>query len=261
MSEILVVIPTVIEHPYKYKLLDQLAQDPHVANIVVVDNGYCFEIPEAFKQPGSKLERVRPGCNLNWLSSCNLGAVLALERKIPYVCFLNDDVELSNPFFSGMLATFARNPNAAVVVPNYNGSFGENAHCAQNKESWQPRQADIKVSYIDGTCVLLPKRTLETIGLLDPVFQHPGWGADVDYAYRVAKQNKELYVCQEAMLWHAQPEGGTSACVVYGSKEQWQLTGTRHMQVGFNTKYGKDWRKLIPLPEGHPALTWKRIEP
>jgi GT2 family glycosyltransferase len=250
MSQVLVVIPTILAQPHKYILIDQLVRDPHVARIVIVDNGNCFETPVGREEAWRIVERVRPGCNLNWLASCNLGAILTKERQLPYVCFLNDDTSLSEGFFAGMLQTFERQPKAAVVVPRYNGYFDHVAKCEKLRENWEPEDCEQEVTCCDGTCMLVSARAIETVGLLDPIFRHPGWGADVDYAYRVARAGLKLYVSSRAMLWHAQREGGTSARVVYGDVNRWKARALEQARGDLEAKYGRDWRAKLPIPPG-----------
>jgi GT2 family glycosyltransferase len=252
MNEVLVVIPTIVEHNRKYHLLDQLAKEWPVKRVLMVDNGNCFALPVPLekRERWSKLHRIRPGCNMNWLHSCNLGAAVALEQRIPYVCFLNDDVKLSWEFFENILEAFRQNPDAAVVVPQYNGQFGPEAHNPASDKEWQSRPADIPVPYVDGTCMVLSLNTLRTVGFLDPSFRHPGWGADVDYSHRVALAGQKLYVTQRAMLWHQTPQGGTSAIQIYGGRREWVERGQKQAQQDLEAKYGPNWREILPWPPG-----------
>ena len=256
MSEILVVIPTIIKNSFKDNLLDQLCAESLVKQVVVVDNGNCFNIPLEKQQAWAKVQRLEAGCNLNWLTSCNIGAAITIAQQIPYVCFLNDDVKLSNMFFKEMIKTFNNCKDAAVVVPRYTG------YCATAKElssetEWKPKDKEQSVNYVDGTCMLISLETLQTVGFLDPVFQPPGWGADQDYSYRVKCQKKSLYVSYRAMLWHGEKNteknsyvyGGTSATQLYGSKPNWQYEGKKQITRDMNYKYGSNWQKILGLQE------------
>lgn len=162
---------------------------------------------------------------------------------------MNDDVSLSNPFFKGMLTTFANCEDAAVVVPRYNGYFNQQARAGVNRRGWYPEEHEQAVPFVDGTCMLLSLQTIQTIGFLDPSFQHPGWGADVDYSYRVTQAGKKLYVSHRAMLWHAHRDGGTSALQIYGGKANWQARGRFQAKSDLEAKYGPSWRTLLPLDQ------------
>lgn len=249
MSQVLVVIPTIFEHPHKYVLLDQLVRDPYVAQIVIVDNGNCFQILENRKETWAKVEIIRPGCNLNWLASCNLGITLMQERKLPYVCLLNDDTLISNPFFAGLLETYQR-PDAALVVPRYNGYFGTTAYCDKTPENWRSSTGmrELEITCADGTCMLLSQQSITKIGFLDPVFRHPGWGADIDYCHRVLQAGLKIYVSLRSMLWHVDKGGGTSARILYGDVQEWLARGTSQVFADLEAKYGSDWATKLSLP-------------
>lgn len=250
MSDILVVIPTIFNNSFRENLLNQLCEESLVKQVVVVDNGNCFNLPEAKQQAWAKVQRIQAGCNLNWLASCNLGAAIAVAQQIPYVCFLNDDVRLSNPFFKEMLKTFTNCKNAAVVVPKYTGGFCQQARDLRNENEWKPEEKEQAVPFVDGTCMLFSLQTIQTVGLLDPIFQSPGWGADVDYAYRVRLAGKALYVSHRAMLWHGgeNGEGGTSATQIYGGRARWKNHGIHQAARDLAGKYGHNWRNTVGLP-------------
>jgi len=254
MSEILVVIPTIFKNSFKDNLLDQLCAESLVKQVVVVDNGKCFEIPTEKQQAWAKVQRITAGCNLNWLISCNLGAAITIAQQIPYVCFLNDDVKLSNSFFKEMLKTFANCKDAAVVVPRYTG-YCPTAKELRSETEWLPEEKEQAVNHVDGTCMLISLQTLQTVGFLDSIFHPPGWGADADYSYRVRCQGKALYVSYRAMIWHgeknedpnAQTYGGTSAIKFYGGQAHWYYEGCRQIKRDMAYKYGRDWRKILGL--------------
>ena len=254
MSEILVVIPTIFKNSFKDNLLDQLCGESLVKKVLVIDNGNCFKIPAEKQQAWAKIQHVQAGCNLNWLASCNLGAAVTIAQQIPYVCFLNDDVRLSNLFFKEMIKTFTTCENAGVVVPRYTG-YCDTAREFRDEIDWKPEEKEQSVNHVDGTCMLISLQTLQTVGLLDPIFNPPGWGADQDYSYRVRCQGKALYVSYRAMLWHGEDNeqnasnvyGGTSAKVFYGGKEHWQYNGCRQIRRDMANKYGRDWRKILGL--------------
>jgi len=247
-AEILVVIPTIIDHDLRGRLLDQLGREELVSTVLVIDNGDCFKVPGKKRTEWAKVQHVRPGCNLNWLHSNNYGAAIALERDIPFVCFLNDDVRISNRFFKQMLKTFRDKPKAGIVVPQYTGKFGDRAFNKATPHNFQPSEGETQVNWTDGTCMLISRETLKTVGFLDPTFRAPGWGSDVDYSHRVSESGGELYVSHRAMLWHYDHVGGFSATEVYGDRQKWVSKGMEQAAEDLRAKYGPHWRDVLPLP-------------
>lgn len=248
MSEVLVVIPTVIDHLRKYRLLDQLWHEPLVKTVLLIDNGNCFGIPAKKRKVWSKVEHIRPGCNLNWLHSNNMGAAIALERKVPYVCFMNDDIRLSPSFFAGIMRAFDTGPDIGLVVPSYTGHFGQDANVQCHPKHWQSKEYDKDVRWTDGTCMVIPSLTLKNVGLLDPCFRHPGWGADADYCHRALQKGLRLLVTRRSMIWHHNDIGGCSASQIYGNVASWTSRGAQQAREDLEAKYGPDWRSILPLP-------------
>ena len=90
--------------------------------------------------------------------------------------------------------------------------------------------------------------TLETVGFLDPVFRAPGWGTDVDCSRRFSQAGLELYVSHRSMLWLHTSSGGLLAAAIYGSKHKWLRTGLEQVRADMETKYGPEWREVVPVP-------------
>lgn len=255
-NEVIAVMPTICEHPKRHMLLRQLVKEPLVKTVLLIDNGGNFVIKD-YQEPyvderiKQKVEHIHPGCNLNWLHSNNLGIQIALERGFPYVCLINDDVEICpyNKFFNLLLQSFHDHPKAGAVVPLYNGSFGDQAHCRKNGREWDVEQLDKKVRWVDGTCVTLRTEAVRAVGMLDPSFRAPGWGAEVDYCHRLTQAGWELYLTHRNMLWHYKCIGGRSAERVYGSRDNWIHMGCEQAKSDLEAKYGPSWRQIVPMPE------------
>lgn len=260
--KVIAVVPTVIPHPLREPLVTDLARQPEVRDVIVIDNGDNYSMEVAEDPALRKIKIRKPRCNLNWLGACNYAAAEILtsyehgntrepkqNQNSLIVCFINDDLVLSNNFFQQILPVFDEKPDAGLLVPQYDGRFCPEASCNTPAASWAPAAAEKEVDCIDGTCLILPVTTLATVGLLDPHFRHPGWGADADYAYRVRQSGQKIYVTSRGRVWHANyGEGGTSAKVVYGSAAAWQERGRAQAQQDLHDKYGPNWRQILSIP-------------
>lgn len=260
--KVIVVVPTIVPHGLREPLIAELARQPEVQSVIVIDNGDNY-ITEVEDLPARKIKVRKPRCNLNWLGACNYGAAEILtvcqqfesqdpqnERQL-IACFINDDLVLSNNFFAQILPVFDEKPNAGLVVPQYDGRFCPAARCTATAATWSSTNLDLEADCVDGTCLIMPVATLATVGLLDPHFRHPGWGADADYAYRVRQSGQKVYVTARGRVWHAtQGEGGTSAKIVYGSADAWQARGRQQAQEDLQEKYGPNWRQILSIPTG-----------
>ena len=117
------VIPVKDNLNYTQALVKQLLADPACDEIVVVDNG---STPKTRKwldaQPITVLNAQGWGIHKMW----NLGAAYAHEyHPRPNICFLNNDVRISEPFMGPLSdALEAGPPDLIAVCPNYDGRVG-----------------------------------------------------------------------------------------------------------------------------------------
>jgi len=244
-DQTLVVMPTIAGHASTYHAVaDVLKNDGTL--VLVVDNGEKAFVPAAVKTKASRdrIRVLRPGVNLNWLGSNNVGATFAKTLGFRYVCFLNDDVRLSDGFFHELRVVAATGPGAGMVVPRYNGFFGKEHQLLENTTSG----SKTKISYCDGTCLFIPMEVFNEVGYLDPIFQQPGWGADVDYCYRLTAAGYSIYAADHARLDHYRQRGGKSAKIIYGSEKEWIKLGLEQVRRDLEKKYGSDWRNILPMP-------------
>ena len=260
--EVIAVVPTIVPHCLREPLIVELAKQPEVQSVIVIDNGdnYIAEVEDLLRP---KIKIRKPRCNLNWLGACNYGAAEILancqqcdlsdpqcSRRL-VACFINDDLTLSSNFFAQVLPAFDEKPDAGLIVPQYDGRFCPAANCTETAATWKSTNLDVETDCVDGTCLLIPVETLATVGLLDPHFRHPGWGADADYAYRVKQSGQKVYVTARGRVWHAnRGEGGTSARIAYGSAAAWQERGRQQAQEDLQEKYGPNWRQILAIPSG-----------
>ena len=243
MANILVVVPTVVENDYRYNLFYDLTCQQHVTDVVIVDNGGNLDTNKFRIRKGNILQVHQPGYNANWLKSCNIGARIAKKRNMDFVCFLNDDVELSSNFFDSLLKAY--NEEVGVIGPSYTGLLNPEIRDLTPKRNWIATAEDIELKFIDGTCMLIPIKIIDKIGLLDENYKPPGWGADLDYCYRVRQEGYKVIATKRAKLWHSDYIGGLSAKRVYGSKKDWIASGKRQLNEDMNKKYGPQWRQIV----------------
>jgi len=242
MYETLVIVPTLRSHALRYRLFDQLWHDKGVGKVLVYDNGNSFGIPDKKKQIWSKIQIVRPGQNLGWAASCIAGMEAALAVGMPYVACLNDDVTLSPNYFLALRDSVRAQTDVGLVSSLYSDKFCAAAHCAATRKTWRPQSREVDVPYIDGTCMFMPLSTIQRVGVLDPGFDEPHWGLDVDYSWRVRQAGLRVIVTQRAMLWHA---GGMTGDQVYGGKQNRLRKGQEQLGRNLAAKYGEDWRRVM----------------
>jgi hypothetical protein len=62
------------------------------------------------------------------------------------------------------------------------------------------------------------------------------------------KMHDEILVVR-AMAWNYHCSGGLSAEKIYGGRREWLKKGLKQVKEDMETKYGLNWRKVIPVPD------------
>jgi GT2 family glycosyltransferase len=57
--------------------------------------------------------------------------------------------------------------------------------CRATRQSFLPQDTETPANWVDGTCMLISRKTLKTGGFLDLAFRALGWGSDAGYCYRI----------------------------------------------------------------------------
>jgi GT2 family glycosyltransferase len=147
------------------------ANDPRAwSRVIVMDDGTGLSQDELF--PAISQACPKP---FIFARNCNLGIVAAGDDD---VILLNDDALLHTP------GGFTSMQRAAQEHPEF-GVISATTNVAGNPEQF-PRRVGLRevsgpVAFI---CVLIPRRTIELVGLLDERFTAYGW-EDNDYCRRV----------------------------------------------------------------------------
>ena len=127
--------------------------------------------------------------NLFWSRGMRLAWEQALNSNKPYDYYfwLNDDLELYENAFAELLEGASLFDNNVVISglvqetitkePIYGGSF--KGHIVRANGEFNP------IDHMNGNFVVVPKKVVERIGILDPVYHHDL--GDVDYGF-VAKE-------------------------------------------------------------------------
>lgn len=177
--------------------------------IIVVDDG----LPDRSEVDAITIDGRKP---FNFAANCNIGIRAAGEDD---VILLNDDALLESPDGLSLLQCAAQeNPEYGIIgaVTNLTGQHlqhrdvREAADWARTRAakqrvgdvwSWPPEKYSLlpsdglrEASHIAFVCVLIPRRTIETVGLLDERYCLD-WGCeDADYCEQVTRAGLRIAV-------------------------------------------------------------------
>jgi GT2 family glycosyltransferase len=154
------------------------------ARIILVDDGVGIEWSDGLTVPGQK--------PFIFARNCNLGIMAAGDDD---VVLLNDDAMLETSEGFSALKKYADNyPEYGMIAPatNVTGAV------AQMRQGIGLRE----VSHIAFVCVYVPRRTLNTVGLLDERFATYGW-EDNDMCRRVKRAGLKIGVYDFCFVDHS----------------------------------------------------------
>jgi hypothetical protein len=232
-----VVIPVYGQEQLTRAVLRDIAREPWV-DVIVVDNRGDFHLDV----PGHVLY---PEVNLGWAGGCNFALRWLIEhgRHEAFV-LLNNDTRLSRGFFRQLHKSWRRT-SAWLLGPVYDGVWPtQRSGHAHRAYSYRIRDTEREVPFLDGTCIFLPRSTLETVGFLDAdTFPRHGWGIDFDYAIRVRHSGGIIWVTERAFVHHV--GNGTAGLQANG----WRDLAWDEMTRGMRMKWGIAWPRLLREPQ------------
>jgi GT2 family glycosyltransferase len=210
--------------------------------VIVVDNGSTDDSVYRIRQNFPSVEVVLTGKNLGFPCGCNVGIRHALAGSSDYVWLLNNDATVDPGALCAMVERAESDPQI--------GAIGSAIYCMEQPAQlqawgggyvnfWLGRSrhflapvADEKIHYITGASLLIPRRALESVGLLDEgIFLY--WD-DPEYCWRLRAAGWKLAVAGRSKIWHK----GMSA---------WGRTNPR-LDTFYNASAARFFSRYSPTP-------------
>jgi len=186
--------------------------------IIVVENGskVAWNLTELQSLAACVTEIVKSPVNLGYARGNNLGINRALARGAEYVVLLNDDTEGAPEFLDILVRAGEDNKEVGALCPmiyyflarrtiwfsggRFDAASGELSAPNAGTTDEGCQQDLIDSDWLTGCCVLLKRRVLEKLGLLDERF-FIYWG-DTDFSLRIRKAGFRIAVAPGAHIWH-----------------------------------------------------------
>lgn len=188
--------------------LRQLRYKNH--QVLVVDNGSTdrsvFQLRAGF--PGLKI--IETGRNLGFAAGCNIGIARALGEGADFIWLLNSDTVVDSDALEYLMQRAHRDERIAAVGsalyfmhrPNSLQAWGGgriNFWLGRSRQILSPVR-DEEVDYITGASLLLRRKALEEVGLLDEGFFF--YWEDADLGFRLRQAKWKLAVAGDSRVWH-----------------------------------------------------------
>ena len=211
-------------------VLDEGSELLDVLPVVVDNNSSDKSVSFARKSKAVVIENYK---NLGFSKAVNIGVKKALDLASTHILILNPDARLTKGSLSSLVRCLDSEESIGAVGPLMIHADGSQANEGYYLKApsiltvmcfstllrpWSLRQkfllrryeeqsltTERSVEQIPGACLLVERKKLEAIGLLDEDFAI--WFEDVEWSYRARKKGYLLYFCPDAKVIH---EGGVS---------------------------------------------------
>jgi hypothetical protein len=185
--------------------------------ILVVDNGSDGPEAAALRDEfDDSVSLIESKTNLGFAGGANLGIRHALDDGADYVLLLNNDTTVDPAFLTALVeAADSRDDGAAFcpkayfygqsdIIYSTGGSVSVWAATAKQIGRGQRDCGEFdRVAtrdYADGMCMLIPRRALEAVGLLDE--DYFAYWEETDWCARARAKRLRCYYIPQARIWH-----------------------------------------------------------
>ncbi len=178
--------------------------------ILAIDNASTDGTPNIVRAKFPTVEVIETGQNLGFGKANNIGLKRVMDENAEYAFLLNQDAWIENDTLEKLIFAHQQNPNMGILSPiEY---YSENVLDRKFRVFYAPKELlnNLNISKIHSTKFinaagwLIPRKTLETIGYFDPIFNH--YGEDVDYCNRVLHFNYEIGILGNCNYYHKRPQ-------------------------------------------------------
>ncbi len=186
--------------------------------VIVVDNASSGNDVEVLRQRfGDYIYIIENGRNYGFAEGNNIGMRYVLERGPDYVLLLNNDTTVAPDFLDKLMEVVQGNVRIGIAGPksyHYDeperlgcaGGFinywtGSIRHMGAGQIDRGQLEQIINVDYITGTCMLISREVLVSVGLLDNRVFFSG-GSDVDICIRASRRGFRALFAAKSKIWH-----------------------------------------------------------
>jgi GT2 family glycosyltransferase len=217
---------------------------------IVVDNGSTDGSPEAVRAAYPDAVLLETGTNLGFAEGNNVGLRHALSIGAGYAFLLNNDATVAPGTIGALVDEARRRPRAGALCPLiffadrreviwYAGDDHDPARWHNGRQTGYGERAEgrftepERVGRLSGAAALVPRSTLEEVGLLDgDLFLYL---EDTEWSLRMRAAGREIWLVPRAHVWHrvSMAAGGEQSPTIayYGARNTLEV-GDRYAGGG-----------------------------
>lgn len=186
--------------------------------VVVVDNGSSDGSEAAFRASFPDVPVIQSGANLGYAAGNNVGIAYCLKHfDDEFVLLLNNDTVVDPGFLDELVSAAARRLDAGIFGPKimfrsrpnviwfaggvWDAPAARFVHIGEGAQEASAGGATVEVDFITGCAMLVRRRLLERIGLLDDRFFLTF--EDCDLCLRARDAGSHCVYVPAAKIWHA----------------------------------------------------------
>lgn len=211
MKKVFVIVVTYKGMKWYDKCFTSLRESSYPVQTIVVDNTHGEEDADYIRENYPEILLIKTEENLGFGKGNNIGMRYALDHECDYVFLLNQDAWVE-PDMMGILVKAAENyPKFGLICPmhlkpqkdhlnimlsdgNNNYELLSDLYCKTDLRDVYP------ITYCNAAGWFLTRKTLETVGGFDPIFQH--FGEDDNYLSRLRFHEIGIGLCPKATMIH-----------------------------------------------------------
>ena len=204
-----IIMLTCNKLEYTIKAVESIRKytDKGTYEIIVIDNASTDNTVEWLKKQDD-LKLILNKENLGFPKGCNQGIEVATGTEI---LLLNNDVIVTPKWLQNMVKTLYSNDKYGAVGPVTNSAPGQEIAISYKEEEEINDFANevfrkfknkiTKKIKLVGFCLLIRKKILDKIGVLDEIFS-PGNYEDDDLSIRILLEGYDLILCESVFIHH-----------------------------------------------------------
>jgi GT2 family glycosyltransferase len=261
-DKILMVIPSVNGGGLLARMLPTLRFP--TTNIVVLDQGSTDETAEVCAEYDVQIMQL--GRPHSYTEACNIGADLARQRGVDYICVSNNDITFRTPVLDEMLAEMERDPRLGIIAPSqvivdaalddrpvsYRVSWYLDDLAFSHQTTLEdPGTERLEADFCELTCALVRISAIAEIGFLDNEFGF--YHEDADFGFRLGRAGYSCAYLTKSQIVHFSSSTinreKISAKSTYIARNKLYFA-RKHLGFGINYRVstpalGEDWSLFV----------------
>lgn len=217
-EKIYIVIPTFNRVEFCVKCIESILKQPYKNfKIIVIDDNSPDNTGEIIRSKFSEVTVLHGTGDLWWTGATNMGCKYALNNGAQLILTLNDDLILDRYYLELMIRANRQYPNAMIGSLSitlekeprllFAGVISNNCWTAKSikrGELLAPYKFNLRglmqTIVLPGRGTLIPREVFRKIGLFD-FTNFPHYGADYDFSVRAKKNDFDLFVNTQAIIY------------------------------------------------------------